>query len=137
MRKELHWTKGVFSNTYKISDYRKLIGSLKTEILSSNATGQIRDSRYLFKSQGLFSRTIHVFNDDSNVLIASIKMGFWGRKAHITTSDQNYIWKFKNLWQTKWALSDDKKTYLSGTYNGLISKGNIIYAEIDDLFGSP
>jgi len=133
MRKELKWKKGIFSNTYQISDYRRLVGLLKVEMLRSNASGEINGEKYIFKSQGILSRTVHVIHYETYELIASIKMGFWGNKAQITTEGRNYIWEFKNLWQTKWSISDEKKTYLAGTHNNLLSKGNLAFGELDDF----
>ena len=133
MHKELHWKKGAFSNTYKISYHKEFIGSLSTEVFRSNATGQIEEDKYVFKSQGLLSRTIHVFEYISKQKIASIKVSAWGRKAQIKTKDKQYLWNFKNFWQTKWTIADQSKTYISGTHSSLLSKGNLIYRDADNF----
>ena len=131
--KQLSWKKGAFSCVYQISNLRKTIGSLKVSSYSSGALGQINGGRYAFKKQGLLSRTIHVIQKESQSLVASIKVNIWGNKVSVQTKEKNYIWRFRNVWQTKWTLADEKQVLVSGTRNGLNMKGNIAHKEIDEV----
>jgi len=133
MRKDLRWTKGAFSRTIKINNYKELIGTLEMQTFGSGASGQIGGHRYKFKSKGFFSRTIDVFHLESKSLIASIKFGGWGRKAMIHTKEKKYKWTYRNFWQTKWVIVDEQKTYLSATNNSFMTSGNITVHEIEDF----
>lgn len=133
MRKELSWKKGAFSSNYLISNFKKVIGSLKVSVFTSHASGEINGDRYTFQSQGVLSRTIHVFKKECHSYVASIKVNFWGSQANVRTSEKEYTWRFRNIWQTKWSLADDKQVLVSGTTNGLNLKGNIAHKGMDDL----
>lgn len=130
---QLSWKKGAFSCVYHISNFKKKIGSLQVSSYSSSASGQINGGRYAFKKQGLLSRTIHVIQKESQSLVASIKVNIWGNRVSVQTKEKNYIWRFRNIWLTKWTLADEKQVLLTGTTNGLNLKGNIAHKEIDDV----
>ena len=127
MRKEISWSKNFFGTTYKLLNYNGKKGELKMNVMSRGATARLGGRSYRFQSKGLLSNIFEMICDETDTLIAKIKLNTWRQRAKITTVDHQYSWKHTNFWQTKWRIFDERREYVTGRSNGFMSGGAISY----------
>jgi hypothetical protein len=127
----LHWKKGTFSTTCRISSGEEIIGELANYAFKQTAEGVIRDKRYLFRTKGLFKQETQIIDGENDQVIANITYNSMMSKATIQFTDRTVYWKYDNAWQTKWSLFDKQGIYMK--FAGGHSKGTIEYEEEDDL----
>ena len=125
MKGEISWTKGAFSNTYKLRGYEGHGGELKLNSFNSHAKGSIGGKQYAFRAKGCLSKTIDMICQETNTIIAKIRMGNWRMMAKIDTGKHQYTWRYKNLWQTRWSVFDEQREYVTGKSNGFMTSGDI------------
>jgi hypothetical protein len=131
MKTVLHWKKGTFSTTCRISAGDEIIGELTNHAFKQIAHGVIRNRRYRFQTKGLFKQETQIIDGESDQVIANITYNSMMSKATIQFKDRTVNWKYDNGWQTRWSLYDNLSIYMK--FAGGHSKGTIEYEEEDDL----
>lgn len=129
MKTSLKWTKGVFSNLYKIYDNGDFIGDLKERSFSQSAKGSIRGKDYLFRTHGFFNPVTEIVDSTSKKIVGKIQYNSWRSKATVTLNGKTINWKYDNVWNTKWSLSDSDDTIVK--FNSATTQGHI-EARLDD-----
>ena len=102
MKKDINWSKGIFSNTFKIFSNNKTIGTLKAGCLSKEAKLNINEKNYLFKSNGFFNRETEIIEPANNTVIGNIVYNPWTFSGAITLNNRSFNFKYTNFWNTKW-----------------------------------
>ena len=131
MKPSLTWTKGVFNNLHKIYSDGNLIGEIKEKALSQSAKGSIRGREYLFRTHGYFNQKTEIIDRTDNQVVGEIQFNSWKSKATIALNGKIINWKYDNLWNTQWSLSDSDGTVMK--FNSSITKGQIDAGQDDEL----
>ncbi len=132
MTTRLHWKRGAFSSTYRILSGDQEIGSLRDQTFKQKSDGEIHGERYRFQTQGLFKQHTQIMDLEKQEVIGNIRYNSWMTKAEITIRDRPYHWKYENVWQTRWTLTDDQKKILL-SFSGGMTKGSIEGDDPGDL----
>jgi hypothetical protein len=131
MKTSLTWTKGVFSNLYKIYAGGDSIGDLKESSFSQSAKGSIRGREYLFRTHGFFNQSTEIIDSLNHKIVGKIQYNSWRSKATITLNGKTINWKYDNVWNTQWSLSDSDGTVMR--FNSSTTKGQIDAGPDDEL----
>jgi hypothetical protein len=131
MRTQLNWGKGIFSNTFEIFSDGVAVGNLKENTWRQSADGELFGKRYLFKTKGFFKQETQIMDANNGSLLGTIKYNYWKTKATIEYIDRVFNWKYDNLWNTKWSISDLNGVQVK--YQGSSSKGKIELNEQNEL----
>lgn len=123
MEPKLSWKKGFFDSTYKIYSDGVVIGSLKDKTLSQSAEGEFNGKTYTFKTKGFIKQTTQIIDSQSNEIIGEIAYNSWMTKANIRILDKSINWKYDNLWNTKWSISNTEGIQIN--YSGSSGSGKI------------
>ena len=131
MSSVLTWKKGWFSCAYQILAGDIHIGTLKEKHFSQSAIGTIGGKRYKFRMKGLLRQQTEIIDLEENEVVGSISYSCWRPKATVTFGDQQMQWKYRNLWETKWELSD----FAGGSlyFKGCGTKGSVEMQKRDDF----
>lgn len=129
MQTNLTWKKGVFSNLYKIYSNGKQIGNLKDKSFSQSSIGVLDNKEYLFQTKGFFKQKTKIIDTTENKTVGEINYNNWMTKVTITINDKTINWKYDNLWNTKWSISNSEGINIK--YSGS-STGGQIETNIDD-----
>ena len=106
MNTYLQWKKSFFSSTYRIYSNGLLIGQLEEKTFSKSDIGILNGEKYLFKSRGFLSRYTEIVNAKDQTVIGKITYSDWRSKATLTTLNKEAIWKYDNVWNTRWSISN-------------------------------
>ena len=131
MKSSLHWKKKTFSSTYRIYSGDRQVGQLVENSLKQSAVGELNNSKYLFKTKGVFKQETEVIDIDSKTTIGKISYNAMMNKAEIQYPNRTVHWKYDNKWQTRWSLSDTRGIQMA--FRGGLSKGSIECSDEDDL----
>lgn len=131
MNSALSWKKGWFSCAYQILAGDIHVGTLKEKSFSQSAIGTIDGKRYKFRMKGLLRQHTEIIDLDEDEVVGSISYSCWRPKATVNFQDQTMQWKYKNLWETKWELSDFAGGNVS--FKGCSTKGSIEMRERHDF----
>ena len=123
METKLKWKKGLFSDTYNIFDNNKQIGFIKKNYFSQKSIAEINGETYEFQERGFFNQETDIVDISKNRVVGKIKYSTWGNKAYIEVNNEISTWEYKNVWNTKWIVSDSKG--LNILYDGSFSNGRI------------
>jgi len=120
MRYSFNWKRGFFSDTYKIYSNNQQIGTLRNRTLSQNAVGNINERSYTFKTKGFFKQHTKVYDNSDNSLVGEIAYGNWMTKAYLSLNEKEFLWKYKNAWNTRWTIYESDKAVINykGSYSG-------------------
>ena len=119
----ISWKKGLFKCAYSILSGQEKIGELKPSKFTLSAMGQIEDQRYKFRVREGLSNRVEIMDLDTKELVGRIRFGHWLPKATIEYKGQIYQWKFSNLWETRWKITDANKNTMS--YKGWSCAGKV------------
>jgi len=131
MQAKFLWKKGIFSSTYNIFFNEQQIGKLKDKLFSQSSVGEINGKEYTFKTKGFFKQHTEIFDIQTNQPIGEISYNNWMNKAIITIQEKTANWKYKNIWNTKWEVTN--KEGLKINYTGSSTKGKIESNTENDL----
>jgi hypothetical protein len=131
MKNQLYWKRGAFSTTYQIFSKGQSIGQLHDSAFKRYSDGEIRHKKYRFHTEGMFKQHTKIIDQESNKVIGSIQYNSWMSKAEIKIHDRSYHWRYDNVWQSKWSISDDKGILLN--FAGGMTKGRIEGDHPEDL----
>jgi len=123
MTTNLKWKKNLFSNTYSIYSNDNLIGTLNNKSFSKSADGELNGKKYSFKTNGIFNQHTEIIDSTNNKVIGEITYSNWMTKATLAILDKTVNWKYDNIWNTKWSISNSSGIeikYASSTTSGII-----------------
>lgn len=84
-----------------------VIGKIeKSGFWGIHTKGYLFDKKYTFLSKGNFSTRTEIW-DDKNNFVGEVTYSIWSSKAKIDLNGKKYYWGPKNLWGTKWKLTDE------------------------------
>ena len=113
MNIELSWEKDIFSRNYTLLNERKLCGYLKRDFLSQSAIAGINNEVYSFKTSGVFTKTTIVYDMETYKNLAVITYDQWRSGAILSVGNRVLYFKYNNLLQTKWELSETGGEHIS------------------------
>lgn len=119
----LSWKNGLFSNTTKIYSNDQLVGQLNHKTFSQTTECELNGEKYKFVSKGFFKVTTEIFGSSASQPQGEIKYGNWSSKATIALNGKSLDWKYDNMWNTKWHISDADGLEIE--YAGSSNKGSI------------
>jgi hypothetical protein len=123
MKTKLKWKGGIFSNTFEIFSDGVAVGNLKENTWKQSADGELFGERYLFKTKGFFKQETQIIDANNGSFLGTIKFNSWRTRATIEYLERVVNWKYDNLWNTKWSISDFNGVQV--LYEGSSSKGKI------------
>ena len=126
----LKWKKPIFGCSFKIFSDNNQVGQLKDSEFSRTATGSLNDQHLKFTTKGHLHPRVEIRDVNTNEIVGKISYNVWYPKAQIVYKDQVAIWKFSNLWETRWGLSNRQGLKLA--FNGHAHKGSIKLNETND-----
>lgn len=122
MKYKINWKKGLLKCAYQLSSNGVRIGRLVDREWSRSAIGELGGQTFRFQTRGWIPKT-YVMEESTNKLIATIHYNCWWPKATIQLAEQTYAWKFTNLFETRWKVSDRQRTLLK--FSGIATRGTI------------
>jgi hypothetical protein len=131
MKKILYWKKALFKETYELFSNGLLAGILKESIWKHRAYGELNDTKLNFKTTGFFKQVTQIFDKNTNLIIGKISYNSWMTKATIEYNNEIAYWKYDNLWNTEWSISDSDGSTIE--YQGSSSNGTIEYETQNDI----
>ncbi|MBZ0199686.1 MAG: hypothetical protein K8H86_07460, partial [Ignavibacteriaceae bacterium] len=131
MPTKLTWKRGFFSETYKIFSDNNLIGSFNKSVWKNIAFGELNGKKFEFTTTGIFKQQTDIIDSAAGKSIGKIIYNKWGTKAQVEIiPDSVYNWKYDNLWNTKWSLSDSSSKPIN--FKCSSSKGEIDIEEMNE-----
>lgn len=123
MKNNLTWSKGFFSSLNQIYSNGKQLGSLNDKPFSRTIKGTFNGKEYLFRNSGFFNQYTEIVDCSDNKAIGRIEYHSWRRKATVSVNGKRYNWKYDNLWNSQWSLSNSDG--ISIRFNSSPTKGQI------------
>lgn len=123
MNTELSWERNLFSRTFTLYNDRKLCGYLKSDSLSQSALGETKGEVYSFKTSGVFKKSTIVYDMQTYKSLAVITYDEWRSRAILSVGNRVLYFKYDNLLQNKWQLSEASGVHIA--YTGSSNKGYI------------
>ena len=117
---KLNWKKATFSNTYKLYDNGREVGELVDKTFSSISTGSLLNKKFRFKTKGFLKQTTDVIDAETNEKVGSITYNSFCSKATATFNNETFVWKYENIWNSKWSFNQKEKALVTATVS---SKG--------------
>jgi hypothetical protein len=121
MKTTLIWKKGLFNKTYRIYSNNSPIGKLVERTWSSSADGEINNKKYQFKTQRFFKQKTQIIDTENNSVIGTIVYNIFMTRATIEYLGQKAYWKYSNIWNTQFSITDlggNKISYRGTSFNG-------------------
>lgn len=131
MKTTLIWKKGFLKKVYEIYSNSSLVGKLVENTWCNSAEGEMNNKKYQFKTQGFFKQKTQIIDVESNSLIGTIVYNSFMTKATIEYSGQIAYWRYNNIWNTKFSITDNVGNQIS--FNGSCSNGKLEYDQPNDL----
>lgn len=131
MNTVLNWKKGLLSCSFKLMEGGNDVGFLKGKSFGQSAEGEVFGNRYGFNTYGVFRKETEILDGKDGSVIGKVKFDCWMPKARIEIGDKTYYWKFKNIWETRWEIYDDKGTQVS--FCGHSMKGKAVSVETEEI----
>lgn len=131
MKNTITWTKGIFNSLYKIYANGNLIGNMKENPFTQSAKGSIRGRDYHFKTHGFFTQSTEIIDCSDNKVVGEIKFNSWRSRATVTLRGKTIQWKYDNVWNTRWSLSDCDGSVLK--FHSSATHGHIDAGTEDEL----
>ena len=123
MQTKLRWEKKLFSNLYSIYSNGQQIGELKNKTFTQTSDGELNGEKYAFKTRGFFNQHTEIINLKEDKVIGEISYNNWMTKAEISINGKVIHWKYDNVWNTKWSISNAEDININ--YAGSSSSGQI------------
>lgn len=131
MRTTYIWKKGFLKSTYEIYSNSSPVGKLVENTWSSSAEGEINSKKYQFKTQGFFNQKTQIIDTESNSLIGTIVYNTFMTKATIEYLGQIAYWRYNNIWNTKFSITDNVGNQIN--FHGSSSYGKLDFDQPNDL----
>lgn len=117
------WTKGLFSNSYRIASNNEHTGSLEKFRFSRSAEGLLNGKAYNFNTKGFFKQHTEIIDAADKSVIGKIEYNSWNTKAKIIINGKTVHFRYANFLNTKWQLVDSDGIIL--TFKGSVTSGQI------------
>lgn len=121
--KNISWKKGFFKCAFSIFSDNEKVGELKPSRFTLSATGQIDQERYKFRVREGMTNRVEIIDLNTQEQVGRVRFGHWLPKATIEFKGETYRWKFSNLWETRWKITDANANAVS--YKGWSCAGSI------------
>lgn len=131
MKTTLLWKKGLFKKTYEIYSENYSVGKLVENQWCSSAEGEIYNKKYKFNTQGFFKHKTQIIDADSNAPIGTIVYNTFMTKATIEYLGQIAYWRYNNIWNTRFSITDNAGNQIS--FHGSASNGKLEFEQPNDL----
>ncbi len=115
MKTELSWEKGIFSRAYTLFDNGKLAGYLKGELISQTLKGELKGRAYSFETSGIIKKNTIVYDMETYKRLAVITYDEFRSKAILSVDNRVLYFKYDNLLQNKWQLSEVSGVHIECT----------------------
>ena len=126
----LNWKKPLLGCSFKLFSGETEVGKLKDSEFSRSAFGSLNDQSLKFTSKGHLHPRTEIRDLNSNEIVGEISFSSWYPKAKIEYKGQVAFWKFSNLWETRWGLSNNQGLKLA--FRGHAHKGSVKLNEAND-----
>ncbi|MBZ4192270.1 hypothetical protein [Niabella beijingensis] len=123
MKVLLSWKKNLFSDLYTIYENNLQIGTLRGNSFSQSAYSELYGKSYTFKTKGFLRQHTEIIEEPTQTVIGIITLDNLWTKANIKLHGKEVHWKYENLSNTKWRVSDE--TGLSIKYATSLTTGRI------------
>jgi len=123
MNTNLKWERSFLSSITRISSNGRIIGNLDLRAFSNTDIGILNGEKFFFKAKGFLTRHTEIVNAKDHTVIGKITYSDWRSKATLTTPDKKAIWKYDNLWHSRWRISNFSGIEIK--YAGSSSSGKI------------
>lgn len=112
----IDWTSGVFSNYYIFFVQGKRMGRMDKNVWSRTAELEWNDERFIFRGNSLFG-TRQSLCDLQGIEILNISNKFLSNRSVIQYGDEVLLWRFKDVFGSKWELTRGETVIAAGTSN--------------------
>ena len=123
MQTKLSWKKNLLSNLYNIYSNDQHVGTLKEKTFSQTTNAELNGKKYIFQTRGFIKQYTEIIDPLENKVIGKITYNNWATKATISINYQLILWKYDNLWSTRWSIYNADGINIK--YAGSSSKGQI------------
>lgn len=124
MQTNLKWEKNILSNLDdKIYSNNQLIGLLRNSVFSQKTHGELNGKRYIFQTKGFLNQHTDIIDSLENRVVGEITYNSWMTKASISINDKQFNWRYSNLWNSKWSISNSEEVSIN--YSGRSISGQI------------
>ena len=123
MHYPLKWKKNFFSTLFTIHSNDQQVGKLNNELFSQNAVAELHGMKCHFRTKGFFGQQTEIIDPLDNKTIGTIAFNDWMTSATISIGTEKLQWKYDNLWNTRWRVSDAGG--IDVTYSGYSTSGQI------------
>ncbi len=120
---ELRWKEGFFSSKYHLLREDEEVGEMNFKLFSSTEDGLLNSERYLFKRKGVFNNKVEIIESESQEVVGEIIYHSLKSEAEVELGEKRYLWKFDNLWSSKWSLNDGEEALIN--YRSKFMKGQL------------
>lgn len=111
----LSWTKDAFSLNYSIFGNGQLVGKITDKSTDRSSKASLYNEKFIFETEGFIKTYINIYHVNNKTEIGRIEFELIRSRAKINLFEEQYLWKFSNLLQTKWILQNpDHETIISG-----------------------
>lgn len=126
----LNWKKPLLGCSFKLFSNKIEVGQLKDSEFSKSAFGTLNDQNLKFTKKSHFHSRTEIRDIAANEIVGKISFNSWYPKAKIEYKGQVAIWKFRNIWETRWGLSNNQGLNLA--FTGHAHKGSVKLTEAND-----
>ena len=126
----LNGSKDFLGTSTELTESNQKIGVLKSEWFSDSTSLKLKEEKFKFEKQGLFSSDFLIKNIIENKVIGKIRYHSFKTKASIKIEEKEFVWTQKGFWGTQWILTDNNQTI--STYKSDFLSGGKIETESDD-----
>ena len=131
MKTYLEWRKSFISSTYRIYSEKKQVGVLREHTFAQTADGELNGKKYTFRTKGFLNQKTDIIDGLSGETIGLMEYNSWMTKATISIGNRKVLWKYNNMWNTKWSIYDSDSIKID--YAGSTTGGHIESTIDDDL----
>ncbi|MTI89334.1 MAG: hypothetical protein FH748_15365 [Balneolaceae bacterium] len=107
--------RNILTRTCDIFFKNKHIGFLNNNSLSSSAIANLNGEQYHFETKGIFKQHTSIIDVNAREVVGQISYNLWVSKATVSLMDQDFHWKYLNLFNTEWKFHNNKGTEVHNT----------------------
>lgn len=131
MKTILHWKKAPFNSTSRIYSAEGEIGQLRENPWKQMAEGELNSRKYQFRTRGFFNQHTEIVDPGTNYIVGKIEYNSLRSSADISYLGQRFRWKYDNVWQTRWSITDERNHRID--FHGRMVNGTIEGVDITEF----
>jgi hypothetical protein len=131
METKLIWKSKFFKNRYEIFSHETGIGELQKSSWSRTSSGELNGKKYIFDTRGFLNKETQIIDLKDNSVIGKILFSNWRTKTTIIYRNKEYIFRYDNILNTKWSISDESGVLVN--FQSFISDGDINSSNSDEV----